>query len=99
LTRFPLSRLVPLLNKGADINAHGGKYGNALQAASLRGNVAIVQLLLDKGADINAREAMLCRQHHPVAMKQLFDCCWSMEQTHTTRRLWPKRSIINTAKY
>ena len=44
-----------LLEKGADVNAQGGYYGNALQAASWRGHEAIVKLLLDKGANINAQ--------------------------------------------
>jgi hypothetical protein len=44
-----------LLDKGADVNAQGGRYGNALQAASERGNEQIVKLLLDKGADVNAQ--------------------------------------------
>ena len=44
-----------LLDKGADVNAQGGKYGNALQAASSRGHEAVVKLLLDKGADVNAQ--------------------------------------------
>jgi ankyrin repeat protein len=39
-----------LLDKGADVNAEGGLYGNVLWAASSNGNEAIVQLLLDKGA-------------------------------------------------
>ncbi len=39
----------------ADVNARGGKYGNALQAASAKGHRGIVQLLLDNGADVNAR--------------------------------------------
>ena len=39
-----------LLEKGADVNAQGGYYGNALQAASARGHEAVVRLLLDKGA-------------------------------------------------
>ena len=43
-----------LLDRGADINAHGGKYGNELQEAVALGNEAIVRLLLDRGADINA---------------------------------------------
>ncbi|KAJ3875512.1 ectomycorrhiza-induced ankyrin-domain/NACHT-domain-containing protein [Lentinula edodes] len=32
----------------------GGKYGNALQAASVRGHEAIIGLLLEKGANVNA---------------------------------------------
>ena len=44
-----------LLDKGADINAQGGEYGNALQAASFNNNEKVVQLLLDKGANINAQ--------------------------------------------
>jgi hypothetical protein len=44
-----------LMTEGADVNAQGGKFGNALQAASLDGNLEVVQLLLDKGADVNAQ--------------------------------------------
>ncbi|KAL4941946.1 hypothetical protein BDV06DRAFT_212241 [Aspergillus oleicola] len=52
-----------LIGRGADINAQGGFYGNALQAASSNGHRAassnghrvVVQLLLDKGVDINAQ--------------------------------------------
>ncbi|KAI9856111.1 MAG: hypothetical protein M1813_009229 [Trichoglossum hirsutum] len=44
-----------LLEKGADVNAQGGDYGNALQAASAKGHDQIVQQLLEKGADINAQ--------------------------------------------
>jgi hypothetical protein len=44
-----------LLDKGADVNAQDGLYGNALQAASNNGNEAVVRLLLDKGADVNAQ--------------------------------------------
>ncbi|KAL9084482.1 MAG: hypothetical protein Q9165_008055 [Trypethelium subeluteriae] len=44
-----------LLQTGADINAQGGIYGNALQAASLGGYTELVQLLLDKGANIHAQ--------------------------------------------
>ncbi|KAM4061838.1 ankyrin repeats (many copies) domain-containing protein [Hirsutella rhossiliensis] len=45
--------LQTLLNKGADVNAQGGRYGNALQAASTQGHEKVVQTLLDKGADVN----------------------------------------------
>jgi hypothetical protein len=32
------------------INAQGGQYGNALQAASLKGHEKVVQIFLDQGA-------------------------------------------------
>ncbi|KAJ5640171.1 uncharacterized protein N7484_008033 [Penicillium longicatenatum] len=44
-----------LLERGADVNAQGGEYGNALQAASSRGHQEIVQMLLERGADIDAQ--------------------------------------------
>ncbi|KAL5610522.1 hypothetical protein FOBRF1_006639 [Fusarium oxysporum] len=44
-----------LMTEGADVNAQGGEYGNALQAASYRGHLQIVQMLLDRGADVNAQ--------------------------------------------
>ena len=37
------------------MNAKGGEYGNALQAASFKGNEAIVKLLLENGAEVNAK--------------------------------------------
>ena len=44
-----------LLNQGADVNAKGGSYVNALSAASYEGHEAVVRLLLEKGANINAQ--------------------------------------------
>ncbi|KAJ1329892.1 ankyrin repeat domain-containing protein 50 [Microdochium nivale] len=44
-----------LLDEGANVNAQGGYFGNALQAASSTGNQTVVQLLLDKGADVHAQ--------------------------------------------
>ena len=41
--------------KGADVNAQGGEYGNALQAASDGGHEAIEKLLIEKGADVSAQ--------------------------------------------
>jgi ankyrin repeat protein len=38
-----------LLDKGVDVNAQGGYYGNALQAASDEGHDSVVTLLLEKG--------------------------------------------------
>ena len=43
-----------LLDKGAYINAQGGYYDNALEAASRNGHDKVVQLLLDKGAVLDA---------------------------------------------
>jgi hypothetical protein len=34
-----------LLDKGAGVNAQGGRYGNALQAASAKGHETVVQTL------------------------------------------------------
>jgi hypothetical protein len=39
-----------LLDKRADVNAQGGLYDNALQAASRRGHRNVAQILLDRGA-------------------------------------------------
>ncbi|OSS43248.1 hypothetical protein B5807_12113 [Epicoccum nigrum] len=44
-----------LLDKGADVNAQGGEYGNALQAASYKGHGQVVKMLLDEGAGANAQ--------------------------------------------
>ncbi|KAK5633165.1 hypothetical protein RRF57_008879 [Xylaria bambusicola] len=46
-----------LLERGADVNAEGGHYGNALQALCRYTRVKqnLVKLLLDKGANINAK--------------------------------------------
>ncbi len=42
-----------LLGKGADFNAQGGQYGNALQAASFEGHEKVVRLLLSYDAAVN----------------------------------------------
>ena len=44
-----------LIDEGADVNAQGGEYGNALQAASFGGDETIAKLLVDNGADVNAQ--------------------------------------------
>jgi ankyrin repeat protein len=41
-----------LVDNGADVNAQGADNDNALQAASHRGDEAVVRLLVDKGAKV-----------------------------------------------
>ncbi|KAF7328224.1 Pfs, NACHT and ankyrin domain protein [Mycena venus] len=63
-----------LLERGGDVNAVGGYYGNALQAASGRGEIEIARLLLEHGAEVNAQggkygdalQAALLRVHNEM---------------------------------
>lgn len=41
-----------LIEEGADIDAQGGRYGNALQAASEEGHLKIAELLIEIGASM-----------------------------------------------
>ena len=51
-----LSKVVDqILQRNADVNAQGGRYGNALQAASEHGHEQVVQILLDAGGEVNAQ--------------------------------------------
>ena len=43
-----------ILAGDVNVNVYGGYYGYALQAACIKSDIEIVQLLLEKGADINA---------------------------------------------
>jgi ankyrin repeat protein len=47
--------VVLLLDKGADVDVLGRRYGTAMQAASHNGYKEIVTLLVDRGADVNAQ--------------------------------------------
>jgi ankyrin repeat domain-containing protein 50 len=48
--------LEPLLEaQCADVNTQGGRYGNALQAASAKGHIQTVKLLLARGPKVNAQ--------------------------------------------
>lgn len=49
-----LSDLETLLNKGAEVDAHGDFGSTALHAACLRGNTGMVELLVSHGATVNA---------------------------------------------
>ena len=59
LRLFELCKL--LLERGSDVNAQGGLYGNALQTTAFRGDEAIV--LLERGTDVTltAESAPRCR--------------------------------------
>ncbi|KAL9100680.1 MAG: hypothetical protein Q9163_003967 [Psora crenata] len=54
-TTIPTLSPAPTSSVPKKINAQGGRYGNALQAASYKGDNKVVQILLDKGADINTQ--------------------------------------------
>ncbi len=66
--------LEQLIETGADVNARGGTYGNALQVASYEGHQEVIHLLLDEGADVNAPggiygnalQAASCNGHQEV---------------------------------
>lgn len=45
--------VILLIEMGADINAQGGCYSNALVAAASEGHKAIVNLLIDNGAKVH----------------------------------------------
>jgi ankyrin repeat protein len=42
-----------LIEKGADVNAQGGRYGNALQAALGNSHEQVARLLIEMGAHVN----------------------------------------------
>lgn len=45
-----------LLDAGANVNARGGYFGTAIQAALFFGHKEIIQILLDRGAETNAKD-------------------------------------------
>jgi hypothetical protein len=56
VTKGPSEQLWSMLiDGGADVNAQGGKFGNALQAAAWEGSTEVVKMLLDAGADVNVK--------------------------------------------
>jgi ankyrin repeat protein len=58
-----------LLDKGADVNAQGGEYSNALYAASFRGHEQVVKMLLDKGAEVNAQGGLCSNALQAASLK------------------------------
>ncbi len=66
-----------LIANGANVNAEGGQYGNALQAASYQGHQAIAELLIAMGADVNAQGgqyAMHFRQQPMEVTRHFWSC-------------------------
>ena len=68
-----------LMEKGAKINAQGGYFGNALQAASRDGHEAVVRLLLEKGEISIYREGitvMLYKPHPIMVTRRSLNYYW-----------------------
>lgn len=57
-----------LLEQGADASVQAGKYGNVLQAATLRRHDKIVRMLLELGAFPTKERDRKCTQRHPRYM-------------------------------
>jgi ankyrin repeat protein len=73
-----------VLEKGADVNAQGGRHGNALQAASVNRREAVVALLLEKGPTSTRRVDSLaarCRQPQRTGARRSWRCCSRREHT------------------
>jgi ankyrin repeat protein len=76
LSRHGYASLVQsvLAGEGAEVNAQGGEYGNALQTASAIGSQPIVELLLKAGAEVSpqggyygtALQAASANGSHPI---------------------------------
>ena len=86
-----------LLEHGADVNAQGGPYGNALQAACSKGHDNIVQILLEHGADVHiqsedglfvtALQAARSQGHDEIVqMIQLHSVAQSVSHRHPCKR-------------
>ena len=58
-----------LVENGAEVNAEGGKYGNALQAALIRGHEAIVKLLVENGAKVVVTPTQRMRTTHGYVLR------------------------------
>jgi hypothetical protein len=86
-----------LVDKGADVNAQGVVYGNALYAASAGGHEQVVKMLLDKGANVNAQgggghygnalQAASARGHKQVVKMLLGAGALQPNENNTTVRL------------
>ena len=77
-----------MVTTGADVNAQGGEYRNALCAASAEGHETMVRSLLENGTDINAqveRTAMHSVSHQLEVMRRWCRCYSKRVQISTLR--------------
>lgn len=86
IDRGALVRL--LLKEGADVNAPGGEYGSALQAASSQGLETVVKILLEADADVQASGGLhgsalelASNQNHEGVVKMLQEATCSLLPT------------------
>jgi ankyrin repeat protein len=81
------------------VNARGGKYGHALQAAAFAGRDTIVQLLIERGADVNAQggvyggalQAVTVGGHNVIAL--LLETA-AMVPNVKPRTMWPELKLV-----
>ena len=66
-----------LLDNGAGVNEAGGKYWNALQAASYGGHEAIMKLLIENGAEVFQME-----MNKSVMLQISHGCLYDLAQGH-----------------
>ena len=83
-----------LIDKGADVNTQGGKYGNALQAAVCRAKTEIIQLLLDKGADVSGKGGEYGNALHTAVIKLIEACTRSRQRGHSSTGANRYRAVI-----
>ena len=72
-TKIPALSPISRSSVSKNINAQGGEYGNALQAASEGGHEKVVTMLLDKGADVNAEGGHFGREFSLKTVLMLVD--------------------------
>lgn len=58
-----------MLSSGAPVNAQGGQYKTALQAAIMKGNHPVARQLIDNGAEINARVSAIGNMFQAAAWR------------------------------
>ncbi|RBA22188.1 hypothetical protein FPRO05_00535 [Fusarium proliferatum] len=100
-TDFENQRTVELLLRyGANANATGELYGNALTAASFDGTIEIIKLLLDAGANINSADGWALQtaadQGHVEVVNLLLERGADVNAT-TTNTNMPKCTALQAA--